>query len=112
MAIDLQQQVELLQAACRRLVLQPDEEPVRQDMLRTIAISALPARRNDTTFVRRLLDEARSNADDLAFRLEGRGCDRLVVCTLAAVLSCTLAALQSQLRAKPTASTANFDSPL
>jgi hypothetical protein len=111
MAIDLQQQVELLQAACRRLVLQPDEEPVRQDMLRTIAISALQAGPNETTFVRGLLDEARANADHLAFRLEGPGCDRLVVCTLAAVLSCTLAALQSQLRATPAAST-NFNSPL
>jgi hypothetical protein len=81
-------------------------------MLRTIAISPLLAGANDATFVRGLLDEARANADDLAFRLEGPGCDRLVVCTFAAVLSRTLATLQSQLQAMTAASAGNFGSHL
>jgi hypothetical protein len=112
MAIDLPQQVELLRAACRRLVLQPDEEPARKGMSRTIAVTPLLARPHETTFVRGLLDEARSTADELAFRLEGPGCDRIVVCALAAAFSRTLAKLRSQLRTTPAFSAGDFESHL
>ena len=81
-------------------------------MLRAIAIAPLLPGPDDTTFVRALLDEARSNADALAFRVEGRGCDRLVVCALAAALCRTLTELQSQLHAAPDLATGDFESQL
>lgn len=103
MAINLPRQVELLQAACRRLALHPDEEPARQDALRTIAIAPLVAGPDDTTFVRALLDEARSDAERLAFRLEGPGCDRLAVCALTAALARSLAELRARLQMREAA---------
>lgn len=99
MAIDLQHQVELLQAVCRRLALQPNDESARQYASRAVSITPLLHGANDTIFVRALLSEARASAETLAFRLEGAGCDRLTVCTLAAALSRALAELRSQLKA-------------
>lgn len=94
---DLGQQVTLLEAACRHLLLRPDDVVAREDMARTIATVKLPTGPDDSLYVRSLVNEVRAHAVTLAFRLEGRGYDCLYIRATTAMLSQALAHLKLQL---------------
>ena len=97
MTVEIGQQVQMLEAACRHLLLRPDDADVRENLARTIAIVELAATPADTSFVRGLIAEVRSHADSVAFRLEGAGYDCLHVSATAAMLCQTLVHLRAQL---------------
>lgn len=97
MAIDLRQQVTMLEAACHCLLLHPDDVLVRETLARTIATSELSAAPHDHAFVRSLVDEVQAHADSLAFRLEGTGYDCLYISAATAMLCQSLALLKLQL---------------
>ena len=95
--IDLGQQVTMLEAACRPLLLRPDDTDLREKVARTIAIMELTEAPTDNAFVRGLIAEVRAHADSLAFRLEGTGYDGLHISARTALLCQTLAHLRVQL---------------
>ena len=98
MTVELGQQVTMLEAACRHLLLRPDDTLVRESMVRTIATMELAATADDNAFVRGLVDEAQAHADSLAFRLEGIGYDCLHISARTVLLCQTLTQLKLQLR--------------
>ena len=98
MTFDVYEQSVFLQSACRRLTLHPQEEAFRRDMMRAIARVPLIPDLAEMAVVRFLASDARDHANSLAFRLEGPGCTRLVVCVETAALARALALLQEQLR--------------
>ena len=95
--IDLGQQVAMLEAACRPLLLRPDDVDLREKVARTIAILELAETPTDNAFVRGLIAEVRAHADSLAFRLEGTGYDGLHISARTALLCQALAHLRVQL---------------
>jgi hypothetical protein len=97
--LDLGQQVKMLEAACRPLLLRPDDPGARANLARTIAIMELATTPADSAFVRGLIAEVRAHADSLAFRLEGSGYDGLHISARTALLCQTLAHLKVQLPA-------------
>lgn len=99
MALDLGLQLKMLEEACHRLLLRPDEVAVREDLARTIAAIELSAAPDGDVFVRALVDEVRAHADSLAFRLEGRGYDCLYISGATTVLCQAMTQLKLQLSA-------------
>lgn len=97
MAVDLAAQVKMLEEACHRLLLRPDDVLARESVARAIALSELSAELDTDPFVRGLIDEVRAHADSLAFRLEGTGYDCLCISATTAMLCQTLAQLKLQL---------------
>jgi len=97
MTAQLGRQVKMLEAACRHLLLQPDDMAVRESLARTIAAMELTTTPKDTAFVRGLIAEAQAHADSLAFRLEGVGYDGLHISARTALLCQTLVHLRLQL---------------
>jgi hypothetical protein len=97
--LDLGQQVTMLEAACRPLLLRPDDAGARENVARTIAIMELAEAPTDSAFVRGLIAEVRAHADSLAFRLEGSGYDGLHISARTALLCQALAHLKGQLPA-------------
>ena len=94
---DLAHQVATLEAACRHLLLGPDDALARESMARTIAAMELAVRPDDGSFVRGLVDEVCAHAESLAFRLEGVGYDSLHIRATTALLCQALAHLKLQL---------------
>lgn len=101
MTADLGQQVEVLEVACRHLLLRPDDSVARESLARTLAAMNLVAAADDGAFIRGLVAEVRAHADCLAFRLEGRGYDCLCISAATALLCQALALLKLQLAAVP-----------
>lgn len=97
MAVDLGAQVRMLEEACHRLLLRPDDFFAREGVARAIALSELSADIDGDAFVRGLIDEVRAHADSLAFQLEGTGYDCLCISATTAMLCQTLAQLKLQL---------------
>lgn len=112
MRVELGEQAKTLEDACHRLLLRPDDALARQSVARTIAATELSASLEDDAFVRGLVDEVQAQADSLAFRLEGVGCDRLYISATTAVLCQALAQLKLQLAVVAARKAGKFGLPL
>ena len=106
MTVELGRQVTVLKMACHHLLLRPDDVLVRESLARTIATTELTASPEDSAFVRGLVDEVRTHAESLAFRLEGAGYDCLHISARTALLCQALGQLKLQLRASTGQATA------
>ena len=76
---DLGQQTQMLEAACRHLLLRPHDARAREHLARTIAAATLAAEADASTALRCLVGEVRTHADSLAFRLESAGYNGLYI---------------------------------
>ena len=93
------QNAAVLDLACKKLLLRPRDEMTRQVVASVMSSARLTPAARDSPLVRGLIDEARTQGDDLAFRLEQRGCDAIFVSAVAAKLCQTLAALRQHIGA-------------
>jgi hypothetical protein len=104
MTTDLQQtglgqQTQMLEAACRHVLLRPHDALARERLARTIAATTLAMQADASTSLRSLVGEVRSRADSLAFRLESSGYNGLYISAATAMLCQALAQLRVQLAA-------------
>lgn len=97
--IDLERQAQILETACRPLLLRPRDAFAREHLARTIAAMTLATAADDSASLRGLVDEVRARADSLAFRLESGGYNGLYISAATAMLCQTLAQLRVQLTA-------------
>jgi hypothetical protein len=97
--IDLERQAEILETACRPLLLRPHDALAREHLARTIAAMTLATAADDGASLRGLVDEVRARADSLAFRLESGGYNGLYISAATAMLCQALAQLRVQLAA-------------
>jgi hypothetical protein len=96
---DLGQQTQMLEAACRHLLLRPHDARARERLTRTIAATTLPTEADASASLRGLVGEVRTRADSLAFRLESAGYNGLYISAATAMLCQALAQLRVQLMA-------------
>jgi hypothetical protein len=94
---DLGQQTQMLEAACRHLLLRPHDARAREHLARTIAAATLAAESGASTAMRGLVGEVRTRADSLAFRLESVGYNGLYISAATAMLCQALAQLRVRL---------------
>lgn len=94
---ELERQAQMLETACRHLLLRPHDALAREQLARTIAAMSLATEADDSSSLRGLVDEVRARADRLAFRLESVGYNRLYISAATAVLCRRLAQLRAQL---------------
>lgn len=104
MTTELGRQVTVLKMACQHLLLRPDDLLIRESLARTIATTEPSP--EDSAFVRGLVDEVRTHAESLAFRLESAGYDCLHISARTALLCQALAELKMQLQASAGQATA------
>src|SRR5215218_9062931 len=97
---ELERQTQMLETACRHLLLRPLDALARERLARTIAAVTLATEPDDSTSLRGLVDEVRTRADSLAFRLESAGYNGLYISAATAMLCQTLAQLRAQLPAR------------
>ena len=96
---ELERQAQMLETACRHLLLRPHDALAREHLARTIAALTLATEAHDSTSLRGLVDEVRALADSLAFRLESMGYNGLYISAATAMLCQALAQLRVQLTA-------------
>ena len=96
---ELERQAQMLEMACRQLLLRPHDALAREHLARTIAATTLAAEVEDSTSMRAVVDEVRARADSLAFRLESAGYNGLYISAATAMLCQALAQLRVQLAA-------------
>src|SRR5437868_6843469 len=96
---ELERQTEMLETACRHVLLRPHDAVAREHLARTIGAVTLATEAADSPSLRCVLDEVRARADNLAFRLESFGYDRLYISAVTAMLCQALAQFRAQLTA-------------
>jgi len=96
---DLGQQTQMLEAACRHLLLRPHDARAREQLARTIGATTFAVEADASTSLRGLVGEVRTRADSLAFRLESAGYNGLYISAATAMLCQVLAQLRVHLTA-------------
>ena len=94
---ELERQALMLEAACRQLLLRPQDALAREHLARTIAATTLAAEVEDSTSMRAVVDEVQARAESLAFRLESAGYNGLYISAATAMLCQALVHLRMQL---------------
>lgn len=89
----------MLEAACRQLLLRPQDALAREHLARTIAATTLAAQVEDSTSMRAVVEEVQARAESLAFRLEGVGYNTLYISAATAMLCQALVQLRVQVTA-------------
>jgi hypothetical protein len=96
---ELGRQTQMLETACRPLLLRPHDALAREHLARTIAAMTLATETDDSASLRGLVDDVRARADSLAFRLESAGYNGLYISAATAMLCQAPAQLRAQLMA-------------
>ena len=87
----------MLEAACRQLLLRPQDALAREHLARTIAATTLAAEVEDSTAMRAMVHEVRARAVSLAFRVESVDYNGLYISAVTAMLCQELVHFRMQL---------------